>query len=373
MLGGATPGVTGSAGQSQLLNLPAPAANLGGTLAGGGAGGPGTYSDAFGGKPAVPNPAASAAAATEGNLANYPALDTLASQVDKSNLANVLTNVGANIPNYTGLVDQRSQNIKDQLAGVVPQDVQNLLQDRAAELGVSSGMPGAPAIDYADLESLGLTSIGQKEAGAKALGSALSTMPNVPIMDPTQSFTMPSDIQSAQYAANVIGAAPDPTTAANTAFDRMLQIRALDAAEQEAAANRDFERMKQLAILRAQLQPRQVQPGYPTPTPAPPGRTGGSLPNYGPGFAANGLPYTTPDLTIPGPNGASVYNTNFGLNLSDITGGVPPTDPSLGIDPYGAGTYYDPSLFDTTPATDPTAGVDPFGMGTYYDPSLFGG
>lgn len=321
-----------------------------------------TYSPAFGAKPAVPDPATSAAAATTGNLANFPNINTLTGEVNASNQAAVLGNVGANIPNYTALTKQRSQNIGDYLAGQVPQDVQDLLQNRSAELGVAAGMPGSEAVNYADLASLGLTSLGLQKEGATELGSALSTMPQIPIYDPTQQFVSPTEIQSAQYAANVIGAAPDPTIAADTAFQRTLQLRALDEAQQNAMANQDFQRAVELEKLRAALNPNTTG-----------SRAGGqpSQPSMG-GFPGYGYNEAAPSYSrIYGGQPAVDPNIDPQTGLSF----APTPDPSTwgSYDPFAVGTadQYPQTLADYYPTE--AASYDPTGDNYYYLTGDLGG
>jgi hypothetical protein len=292
--------------------------NLGSTVAG-------NWTPQFGGKPAVPSPVATAGAATAGNLANYPAINELTGNINTTNREAVLANVGANIPNYTGLIGQRSGNIQANLAGEVPKDVQNLLQTQAAERGIAAGIPGSQAIDYSNLASLGLTSLQRQDTGAQQLGSALSTVPNTPIADPSSMMVSPSDVQSAQYASNVIGAAADPTAAANEAFNRLLQMRAL--AEQGAQ--------------RGGSQPRQNMPQTPQS-----GGGGASGPtwagggwNYGqPSLDSTGYPYltgTAAQVTTPNyqSGGIKGYDTDYTGSLDDIFGGGSNWDSS----------YYDPS------------------------------
>lgn len=260
----------------------------------------GPYTQQFGGKPGVPSPVATAGEAVTGNLANYPDINKLIEDINATNERAVMGNVETNIPNYTGLIGQRSANIEANLAGQVPTDVQQLLRQQAAERGVAAGIPGSQAIDYSNLLSLGLTSLGRQDVGAQQLGSALTTVPHVPIADPSSMMVSPGDIQGAQYAANVIGAAPDPSAAANEAFNRLLLMRAL--AEQGG-------------------QGRNI----PSPTPRLPTATpsiGYNWPQLGTSPTSSRYGSTAWDTTpdISG-EGLSVYQSPFEMSFPDLYGG----------------------------------------------------
>ena len=104
----------------------------------------------------------------------------------------------ARIPGAAGLEQQSSNVIGQQLAGQVPQDVLNILAQQAAERGVSTGLAGAPASNAAYLRALGLTSLGQIQAGQEALTAALGRNPPAPIPEASQQFISP--LQQQQLA-----------------------------------------------------------------------------------------------------------------------------------------------------------------------------
>ncbi len=183
----------------------------GGSISGGGynpgalAGGVTDYSSAYGGKPTVPSPATSAAAATAGNLANLPSLINLGQQVNPATAAQYY----GNIPNYTGLNAQSSANIGAMLQGQVPQDVVNQIAQRAAERGVITGQT-SPA-SY--LQALGLNSLQMQQQGEALLGQSVARNTRAPFFAPGSGFISPDAQQSAQMAANVYQAAPVPSAA----------------------------------------------------------------------------------------------------------------------------------------------------------------
>lgn len=169
------------------------------------AGGATDYSSAYGGKPTVPNPAASAAAATSGNLGNLPALINLGQQVNPATQAQFY----GGIPNYSGLNAQSSANIDAMLHGQLPQDVVNQVAQRAAERGVITGQT-SPA-SY--LQALGLNSLQMQQQGEALLGQSVARNTRAPFYAPAMGFVSPDAQQSAQMAANVYQAAPVPSAA----------------------------------------------------------------------------------------------------------------------------------------------------------------
>lgn len=126
------------------------------------------------------------------------------------NAANVIAQQQANasrIPGALALEDQSSRNIQQQLSGQVPQDVVALLQGRSAEQGIGRGIAGSPATNAAYMRALGLTSIGQQQAGQEALSAAYARNPSAPIYDPTNLMLTP--YQSSQIATNIAGLLAD--------------------------------------------------------------------------------------------------------------------------------------------------------------------
>lgn len=90
----------------------------------------------------------------------------------------------ANLPNYQGMIGQRSANTTSQLRGEVPRDVITQLLQGAAERGIATGNPGSPNANAAYLRALGLTSIGQQEAGSKNLSQSIADTPVSPLFNP---------------------------------------------------------------------------------------------------------------------------------------------------------------------------------------------
>ena len=168
------------------------------------------YSSAYGGKPQVPSPATSAAAATAGNLGNVQSLINLGAAVNPATAAQYY----GNIPNYGGLNQQSSANIGSMLRGEVPQDVVNQIAQRAAERGVITGQT-SPA-SY--LQALGLNSLQMQQQGEALLGQSVARNTRAPFYAPASGFVSPDAQQSAQMAANMYQAAPVPSAAQGNAL-----------------------------------------------------------------------------------------------------------------------------------------------------------
>ena len=84
-----------------------------------------------------------------------------------SNVSNILNTA---IPGYSGLTRTASSSIADAMAGKLPQDVQDVIQNNAAEQAVLGGMPGSSRINGTlfgnkSLRDLGVTSLQQKQQG----------------------------------------------------------------------------------------------------------------------------------------------------------------------------------------------------------------
>lgn len=97
----------------------------------------------------------------------------------------------ARIPGAAALEAKSAANIGEELAGQVPTDVTNLLAQQAAERGFGRGVPGGPNTNAAYLRLLGLTSIGQEQAGQQNLTGAYARNPAAPIFDPTTQILTP--------------------------------------------------------------------------------------------------------------------------------------------------------------------------------------
>lgn len=110
----------------------------------------------------------------------------------------------SNLPNYEQMVAQRSQNTGAQLRGEVPQDVVNQIIQGAAERGILTGSPGSPNSNAAYLRGLGLTSIGQQQAGSQNLSQSISDTPVPQLFNPSSLF-VPEHLGSMELSAAQAG------------------------------------------------------------------------------------------------------------------------------------------------------------------------
>jgi len=69
------------------------------------------------------------------------------------------------------LLKQTAASLSGALRGELPEDVQNLLMQQAAEYGVASGMPGSQFQSYRGLRNLGLTSLDRIKGAEGILGN----------------------------------------------------------------------------------------------------------------------------------------------------------------------------------------------------------
>jgi hypothetical protein len=95
------------------------------------------------------------------------------------------------IPHGGQLEAQSSANIGNELSGVVNPDVLRLLQQQAAERGVSTGTGGSPNSNAAYLQALGLTSMGIQHQGQADLTAAEGRNPAAHTFDPTTQLITP--------------------------------------------------------------------------------------------------------------------------------------------------------------------------------------
>lgn len=160
-----------------------------------------------------------------GNRAAYgsiPNLPLYTTDTTKQVGTDVYSQLVQNLPGYQAMVGKSSENIGDQLAGRLPQDVIDLMTQQGAERGIATGAPGSPNANAAYLRALGLTSLGVMQGAEPQLTAAVQRTP----IQQTNVQTQTTDLGAAraQYAA-----APDPYLAA---------MAALGAGQQGIAAGR---------------------------------------------------------------------------------------------------------------------------------------
>jgi len=128
------------------------------------------------------------------DLQQYPGNESLATLAGNINALNRTAQQMANmarIPNAPELEAQSTRNIMAELKGQVPIDVLNVLGQQAAERGVAIGSPGSANANAAYLRALGLTSLGQQQAGQQHLSAAYARNPAAPLFDITTQLITP--------------------------------------------------------------------------------------------------------------------------------------------------------------------------------------
>lgn len=185
------------------------------------AGAVGGWDPAAGGVPTVPNPVATAGQAISGNAGNFGSLASLGNRFNQFTGQQALQQYQNNLPLYNQLTGQASSNILSNLSGQIPQDVQNLMAQQAAERGVATGSPGSPNSNAALLRGLGLTSLDLQNQGQQQLTAAIGRTPTGQQFNPSQFFVTPDQQQQAQLGANLYASAPNPASALAARFAAM--------------------------------------------------------------------------------------------------------------------------------------------------------
>lgn len=233
---------------------------------------PFNYSPSSGGIPSVPNPTATQGQSLTGNIgnlgniaaltqainqmglnfagqqnqlnqqqaaANQAASQLFAKQQDLANQQLLRAQQEMYIPGLGGLEAQSSANTAAELAGQVPQGDINQLIQTAAQRGAGGGFgPSSPSTNAALMYALGNTAMGQQRQGQQDFSAAVGRVPSLPLytapfsaapysgaqpFNPASMLTTPSDLQQAQYAANLLNAAPVPAMAQQANLNALLQ------------------------------------------------------------------------------------------------------------------------------------------------------
>src|SRR5437899_1500288 len=98
----------------------------------------------------------------------------------------------ARIPGAAGLEETSSGNIGSELRGEVDPSTLRLLQQQAAERGVTTGIdPSSPNANANYLQALGLTSFQRQQQGQRDLSAAYARNPAAPLFDPSTQLLTP--------------------------------------------------------------------------------------------------------------------------------------------------------------------------------------
>src|SRR5678815_1430978 len=127
------------------------------------------WSSAYGGRPTVPSPGATAGTAIRSNLGNIGDIISLGGKVNAFTDKAAINQVRQGLPNYDALVAESSANILKEIQGDLPGDVINQILRKAAERGIITGTVGSENANAAMLRALGLTSLDLMQRGEQNL------------------------------------------------------------------------------------------------------------------------------------------------------------------------------------------------------------
>jgi hypothetical protein len=143
---------------------------------------------------------------SRGYTGAIPGLETgIASGVNRFMTQQAQLPFVSNLPLYSQMRGQQSQNIMSMLQGDVPGDVINQIMQQAAERGIATGSPGGPGANSAYLKALGLTSLGLQQQGSQLLGGAIEQTPVPQLWNPISLYvperTARKELEVAQTSA----------------------------------------------------------------------------------------------------------------------------------------------------------------------------
>lgn len=302
---------------------------------------PGTYNASAGGVPNVPNPITTQGSVLSGNQANLGGLTGLAGQLNAFNTAQAAGQYQANLPLYNQLNQQASSNIASNLAGKLPQDVINQIQQQSAERGITTGSPGGPNSNAAYLSALGLNSLALQNQGQQQFSQAVARTPTGQMLNTSNFLVTPEQQQQAQLAANLYASSPIPIYAQNAAFGALNQ--GLGRGQQAMGPSGAPTQSQDLV---GRILGRYAPTAIGTPSPAaPPANPNafGVATNSAGGYSDNsGLPSNFDQMSE-----ADQLDWLSGIDTSGMTNTSAPVDTSSYFPDYGTATdLSDPSAFD---------------------------
>ena len=245
----------------------------------------------YGTVPTAPDPGATQAAALQYNLSQMARIQAIMAAINEQNVRSQRAALEYQIPGYLGEMGQAMGNIGQGQRGFVPGDVWNMIQTGGAERGIGVGSPVSPNSNAAMLAVLGKTSLGEEQRAMENFRNIIAAVPQLQPWNPSSLLITPEQVFNAQYLANVLRAAPNPTEAA------MAELGAVQAGAQSL---RGQPYLGPMATIPAPAQPS-------TRTPAP-------TPNQGWYYADQptepGTPYTPRQWVTPTPKQQPVIDSN---------------------------------------------------------------
>jgi hypothetical protein len=171
------------------------------------------YDPAFGGVPSPINVGGGVADAIAAALKNFGSLSSLAGKTNSFNQNEILDQLKKALPGYEKLIGKSAGIIGEHLSGVLPQDVQDTIQNSTAAQALAGGYGGSGLHSNNMAKTLGLTSLDLQRQGLTELlssvGSAKSTATAQPF-DLSRFMVSPTEAIEVQALNNAAAAAPDP-------------------------------------------------------------------------------------------------------------------------------------------------------------------
>lgn len=123
------------------------------------------------------DPSAQQINAAKGNLAVLPLSEELASATNDAMARQFANMMEKLIPGYSEISKTIAENIRNQVSGNLPKDVENRIGRWSAERGISRGTGGSQFDDYGAVRDLGLTSLEVIDRGMNSAQKWMSMQP----------------------------------------------------------------------------------------------------------------------------------------------------------------------------------------------------
>lgn len=181
------------------------------------------YNPAYGGKPVVPSPVATAGTAAAGNIGNLGSILNLGGQYNDFVQNQLLNAYQSVFPDYLGKFGSAAGVVGNELAGQFSPDAINQMVNLAANRGITTGNVYGPGANAALLNMMGTNVTNLQRQG---LGDFMNLSRSAPIakqFDPASMFVTPDEIQNAAMAQSLYQSAPVPADAAEAAIQAAMR------------------------------------------------------------------------------------------------------------------------------------------------------
>lgn len=169
---------------------------------------------AYGTVPATSNPLDTQKDAIEGNATNLSELYGLATDVNAFSNKQAALGYQMNMPNYTSILGNLSNNALEESRGGITSDEMTNLVNTAAERGISTGLPTAGITNTSLLRAVGTNTRKQQQQGLSDFSTLMGLTPVGKQFDVNSWLVTPEQQQEAQTNANVLASSPNPTESA---------------------------------------------------------------------------------------------------------------------------------------------------------------